>query len=115
MVRSISKLKNVKSNHCSNLISHGGMSLRAELIFMNKVFILLFCFLCENIYAEEDYLNNSSSTCAYSRDGSSVSCGGQSMNCAYSRDGSDVSCGGQTSTCAYSRDGSDVSCGGLDE
>ena len=90
-------VENDMLNHYSDCNRHGGMSLRAELIFMNKVFILLFCFLCENIYAEEDYLNNSSSTCAYSRDGS------------------DVSCGGQTSTCAYSRDGSDVSCGGLDE
>ena len=82
---------------------------------MNKVFILLFCFLCENIYAEEDYLNISSSSCAYSPDGSSVSCGGQSFSCAYSPDGSDVSCGGQSSSCAYSPDGSDFSCGGLDE
>ena len=64
-----------KQSH-TNQVRNGGMSLRAELVFMNKVFILLFCFLCENIYAEEDYLNISSSSCAYSPDGSSVSCGG---------------------------------------
>ena len=63
---------------------------------MNKILILLFSILISNhsFSGDLNFLENSSSRCQNSLDGSSVSCGGQTSRCQNSLDGSSVSCGG---------------------
>ena len=60
---------------------------------MKILLVFFFLFFSSSVFSQ-NFLEDSSSRCTESYDGSSVSCGGQSSRCIESYDGSDVSCGG---------------------